>query len=122
VLGDDDAPGVRSGVVRGVQRTPPRSGHAPLGGGRGVHEPARRHDHGRPVGHGGRTRCVADLWRTGLDAHPDLRFESRTLLVGHDSIALSYRNHRGQECAEFIVFGPDGRGIRGRAHDGPAGP
>jgi hypothetical protein len=57
-------------------------------------------------------------WTKGLDANPNLRFEPRTLLVGHDSVVLSYVNHRGQECAEVIVLGADGRARRGMAHYG----
>ena len=55
-------------------------------------------------------------WRAGLDVNPDLHFEPRALLVGHDSIVLSYVNHRGVECAELLVLGADGQAVRGRAH------
>src|SRR5690242_8380834 len=48
---------------------------------------------------------LRDYWRRGLEVNPDLRFEPRALLVGHDSIVLSYANHRGQECAELLVLG-----------------
>ena len=57
-------------------------------------------------------------WRKGLDVNPDLRFEPRALLVGHESIVLSYVNHKGIECAEVLVIGADGRAVRGIAHYG----
>ncbi len=64
-------------------------------------------------------RCAA-YWEKGLAANPDLHFERRGVLVGHDSIVLSYINHRGQECAEVIVIGSDGLAHRGLAHYSPA--
>ena len=57
-------------------------------------------------------------WRKGLDVNPDLRFVPRALLVGHESIVLSYVNHKGIECAEMLVIGADGRAVRGVAHYG----
>ena len=63
--------------------------------------------------------ALRSYWRKGLDANPDLRFEPRALLVGHHSLVLSYVNHHGQECAELIVFGADGRACQGMAHYGP---
>ena len=59
-------------------------------------------------------------WAIGLEANPDLHFEPRSLLIGHGSVVLSYHNHRGVECAEVVVLGSDGRGIRGYAHYWPA--
>jgi hypothetical protein len=59
---------------------------------------------------------LREYWRRGLEAHPDLHFEPRALLVGHESIVLSYTNHRGQECAEALVLGEDGLAHRGIAH------
>ena len=55
-------------------------------------------------------------WSRGLELNPDLRFEPRRLLVGADSIVLSYTNQRGQECAEVLVLGEDGLARRGFAH------
>jgi hypothetical protein len=60
--------------------------------------------------------ALREYWRRGLEAHPDLHFEPRALLVGHESIVLSYTNHRGQECAEVLLLGADGLAHRGIAH------
>ena len=49
-------------------------------------------------------------WAIGLEANPDLHFEPQSLLVGHGSVVMGYRNHRGIDCAEVVVFGADGRG------------
>ncbi|HLF40976.1 MAG TPA: nuclear transport factor 2 family protein [Acidimicrobiia bacterium] len=57
-------------------------------------------------------------WRKGIDANPGLHFEPRALLVGYESIVLSYVNHKGVECAEVLVIGADGRARRGLAHYG----
>jgi hypothetical protein len=59
---------------------------------------------------------LREYWRRGLEAHPDLHFEPRALLVGAESIVLSYTNHRGQECAEVLILGADGLAHRGIAH------
>jgi ketosteroid isomerase-like protein len=63
--------------------------------------------------------ALREYWAKGLDAIPDLRFEPRRLLVGAESIVLSYTNNRGQECAEMLVIGPDHLAHRGYAHYGP---
>jgi hypothetical protein len=50
---------------------------------------------------------VAELrayWRKALDANKELHFEINHVLVGSDAITISYRNHRGQEVAETLVF------------------
>jgi hypothetical protein len=44
------------------------------------------------------------------------RFEPRALLVGVNSLVLSYRNQRGMECAEVLIIGDDGLAHRGFAH------
>jgi len=58
-------------------------------------------------------------WAKGLEAHPDLKFTPRALLVGQDSIALSYVNHKGQEVAEVLILDADHVAHRGIAHYGP---
>jgi hypothetical protein len=60
--------------------------------------------------------ALREYWRRGLELNPDLHFEPRALLVGYESIVLSYTNHRGQECAELLVLGEDGLAHRGIAH------
>src|SRR5438309_8188283 len=41
-------------------------------------------------------------WGRALAASPNLHFELDTVFVGHTSVVLGYRNHRGQSCAEWI--------------------
>jgi ketosteroid isomerase-like protein len=60
--------------------------------------------------------ALREYWRRGLELNPDLRFEPQALLVGAESIVLSYTNHRGQECAELLLLGADGLAHRGIAH------
>jgi hypothetical protein len=44
----------------------------------------------------------------GLDAQPALRFELDAVLPGVDSLALCYRNHRGQSVVEVMRLNGDG--------------
>ena len=60
--------------------------------------------------------ALRDYWRRGIELNPDLHFEPRALLVGADSIVLSYTNQRSEECAEHLVLDADGLAVRGRAH------
>ena len=59
----------------------------------------------------GRLRGKAALrayWTTALGKLPGLRFELRDVLVGAQSMTLSYRGHRGL-VAETFFFGADGK-------------
>jgi len=56
-------------------------------------------------------------WARGLQANPALRFGDLALFVGHDSLVLHYRNHRGQSCAEWLRLTPAGLAIEGAAHN-----
>ncbi len=58
-------------------------------------------------------------WKLGLARSPDLRFELDAVLVGQDSLVIAYRNHRGQQCAEWLRLGADGRAVQGAAHYTP---
>ena len=60
--------------------------------------------------------AVRPYWAQGLAADPPLRFELLQVLTGVDSIALYYRNARGQYCAETLTFNLDGKVVRGCAH------
>ena len=58
-----------------------------------------------------------------LERFPDLRFEPLDVLVGVDSVALSYVSVGGRRTAEVMTLGPDGRVVRVLAHySEPAGP
>ena len=52
-------------------------------------------------------------WRKALDAAQELHFEIRHVLVGGDAITILYRNHRGQEVAETLVFDDQRKVIQG---------
>lgn len=47
-----------------------------------------------------------------LDANPNLKFEMIDKFVGHLSLTILYRNHRGQKAAETFEFGQDGKVVR----------
>ena len=67
----------------------------------------------------GKVRGKAALrayWTVGLAKNPDLRFTLDTFHLGHDSVVIAYRNHRGQRCAEMIRLGADGHAVAGVAH------
>lgn len=60
--------------------------------------------------------ALRDYWGRALARAPSLRFELVGVHRGVDSLVISYRNHRGQRCAELLCFDADGRAIEGRAH------
>jgi hypothetical protein len=65
----------------------------------------------RQYADGGRVAGIGPLrsyWSTALAAVPDLKFELRQVLVGHESVTILYRNHRGQDVSETCEFAPGG--------------
>jgi ketosteroid isomerase-like protein len=52
----------------------------------------------------------------GLSAQPKLRFDLSDVLVGVDSVALYYRNHRGQRVAEIMHLNGRGQVYRAVVH------
>ena len=59
----------------------------------------------------GTLRSKAELrayFAQGLDAQRALRFELEAVLPGVDSLALCYRNHRGQSVVEVMRLNGDG--------------
>ena len=54
-------------------------------------------------------------WTRALHLAPDLHFELRSVILGSSAITLLYRNQRSQNVSETLVFGEDGRVIRGVA-------
>lgn len=59
--------------------------------------------------------ALRNYWERGLAVQPDLKFEFVDVRVGHQSLTILYRNHRGQQGAESFEFGPDGKVIRSLA-------
>jgi ketosteroid isomerase-like protein len=56
---------------------------------------------------------LRDYWRKAIDAAGELRFEVAKVAVGSDAITILYRNHRGDDVAETLVFGDDRRIVEG---------
>ena len=54
-------------------------------------------------------------WTRALELAPDLHFELSSVLVGSDALTILYRNHRGQNAAETLLFGADGLVVQGIA-------
>jgi len=59
--------------------------------------------------------ALRDYWQGGLAANPGLRFDLETVLVGHESLTILYRNHLGQRVAETVEFDAAGKVVRSSA-------
>ena len=68
----------------------------------------RRVGNGRVVG----IDALASYWRGALKAHPDLKFELETVLMGHECLTILYRNHLHQRVAEMVEFGAAGKVVQ----------
>jgi hypothetical protein len=55
-------------------------------------------------------------WSRGLATRPDLYFEPVTLLKGVQSAVIYYKGLGGKLCAEFFVFGANGKVVSSHAH------
>ena len=55
-------------------------------------------------------------WSRGLAARPDLHFELIALLKGVNTAVIHYRGLDHKLCAEFFVFGADGKILSSHAH------
>jgi len=55
-------------------------------------------------------------WSKGLAARPDLHFELVTVLKGVQSAVIYYAGLGGKLCAEFFVFGTNGKVASSHAH------
>ena len=71
---------------------------------------------GDPTGTVHGKAALRGYWQRGLAANPGLRFELDRVLVGHDSVLIAYRNHRGQHCAEWLRLEDADHAIAGAAH------
>ncbi len=60
--------------------------------------------------------ALREYWRRAMEVNPGLHFTLERTYVGHDSVVIGYRNHRGQACAEMVRLGADGRAVAGMAH------
>ena len=59
---------------------------------------------------------VGNYWAKALDLLPDLRFELIALMIGVNSLTLTYKGARGQMEAEVFHFGPDHKVSKAYAH------
>ena len=60
--------------------------------------------------------AVENNWSKALDLVPDLRFELIALLIGVNSLTLTYKGVGGRLTAEVFHFGPDHKVSRAYAH------
>ena len=60
--------------------------------------------------------AIWPYWQLGLSATPPLHFELLDVFAGVNSLTLYYRRTSGKLAAEVLVFGDDGRIVRGIAH------
>lgn len=52
--------------------------------------------------------ALRTYWAAALARQPDLRFAVLTIFEGHDTLVITYRNHRGVIAAETLNFDGDG--------------
>ena len=63
---------------------------------------------GEPVAFVSGKDALARYWTKALSQGKDLRFHLERVYVGSDSLAISYRNHRGQHVVETFIFNDAG--------------
>nr|EES53812.1 MAG: hypothetical protein UBAL3_48660025 [Leptospirillum ferrodiazotrophum] len=71
---------------------------------------------GEPSGTLKGKESVENYWAKALDLLPDLRFELIALMIGVNSLTLTYKGARGQMAAEVFHFGPDHKVSKAYAH------
>jgi hypothetical protein len=63
--------------------------------------------------------AIRPYWQIGLARQPPLRFELDSVLVGANSVAISYRWADGRRVVEIITFNEARQAIAGCAHYQP---
>ena len=63
--------------------------------------------------------AVGAYWAEALRRVPDLHFDLLGVTVGHDALAVRYRNQRGQESVEVLLLDEAGLVVRGAGTYGP---
>lgn len=61
---------------------------------------------------------IRRYWQKGLENNPQLNFELSDVLIGANSLTILYRNHKGIQVAEVLVFNADGKAFQASAHYG----
>ena len=56
--------------------------------------------------------ALRNYWGKALTVQPNLKFDLTCVRVGHECLTILYSNHRGQQCAETVEFGGDGKVVR----------
>jgi len=64
--------------------------------------------------------ALRGYWGKALPNHPDLHFDLNAVFVGPDSVAIHYRNERGDEVCEYLRVDGDGKVVEAAAHHMPA--
>jgi ketosteroid isomerase-like protein len=65
--------------------------------------------------------ALADYWGAALPMVPDLHFTLEEVFTSAGGLTILYRNERGQQVAESLVFGDDGLVVLGFAAYAPEG-
>lgn len=68
---------------------------------------------------GGRLKgkeAARSYWSKGLGARPDLHFQPLAVLKGVHGVVIHYKGLGGKLCAEFFVFGTNGKVVSSHAH------
>ena|SRR5438105_712401 len=55
-------------------------------------------------------------WAKAFTLRPDLHFEPIAVLKGVDSLVIHYKGLDNKLCAEFFIFGGNGKVVRSHAH------
>ena len=63
---------------------------------------------GEPVDVVAGKTALARYWTKALSQNKGLHFHLERVYVGSDSLAISYRNHRGQHVVESFIFNDAG--------------
>ncbi len=63
--------------------------------------------------------AIRAYWEIALDRRPDLRFRLLDILVGVETICISYESTSGRNAAEWLHFNADGKVFRAMAHYSP---
>ena len=59
--------------------------------------------------------ALRSYWSTALPLRPALHFTTLDIFCGHESVAIHYRDERGNEVIETFIFDPNGAVITSTA-------
>lgn len=64
-------------------------------------------------------QALRAYWTLALSRQPDLHFEVTEVFAGHDTVVITYRNHKGILAAETLQFRENGLVDRASACHAP---